>query len=72
MRQVEPLQRACVQRFNPHFTRMRSEIAVRLSSHLEKKGFNPHFTRMRSEMKTGSGRVAPKPVFQSSFYEDAL
>ncbi len=40
---------ACL-RFNPHFTRMRSEIYYLCLSKRVPACFNPHFTRMRSEM----------------------
>ncbi len=38
-------------RFNPHFTRMRSEMRYAgLYLDCARGRFNPHFTRMRSEM----------------------
>ncbi len=59
--------------FNPHFTRMRSEI---LTYDSFAKGilecFNPHFTRMRSEIMNMLPENEQKIMFQSSFYEDAL
>ncbi len=44
--------------FNPHFTRMRSEIIARGQGRSGESRFNPHFTRMRSEITiTASGHT---------------